>query len=303
MRKKKQNKIQMRGSDIVFNVIAYAVFSVLIIVFAYPFYFLLISTISDNKMVELNKVFLYPIGVHFQNYLNVFKLERFQSSAWVSIVRTGLGTLTATLFTFYSAYFFTKQHMWRRKIWYRFIVTTMYLGAGIIPIYLNFKMLGLLNNFWIYILPGLVGAYNVILMKTFIESLPPSLEESAEIDGAGYLTRMMWIALPLSKPIIATISLFKAVAHWNSFFDTKMYISDPKLYTLQFTLYEYNEQVKAAQEILLQMGIESANQATAASTVSLRLTMTAVTVIPVMCLYPFIQKYYMKGVMIGAIKG
>lgn len=303
MKKQQFKRRKLSKADIVFNVVSYTIFSLLVVIFAYPFYFLLISTISDNQMVNLNKIFLYPVGVHFQNYIDVFKLDRMRSSALISVARTLVGTLTSVLVTFYMAYFFTKEDMWHRKLWYRMKVITLYLGAGMIPVYLNIKMLGMLNSFWVYVIPGCFSAYNMILMKTFIESLPASLEESAEIDGAGYLTRLVRIVLPLSKPILATIALFSAVSQWNAIFDTKLYITNTKLYTLQFTLYEYQQQVKSIQDTLRQMEIESANLQTAASTTSLRLTMTAVTVIPIMCVYPFIQKYYMKGVMLGAVKG
>jgi ABC-type glycerol-3-phosphate transport system permease component len=127
------------------------------------------------------------------------------------------------------------------------------------------------------------------------------LEEAAEMDGAGYLSRFFLIVLPLSKPILATVGLFSAVSQWNSIFDTKLYITNSKLYTLQFVLYEYYNQIKSIQQTMDQMG--GSELVNAASTTSVRLTMTAVTVIPVMCIYPFIQKYYMKGIMIGAVKG
>ena len=303
MKKEHAKKVKMSKSDIVFQGVTYAVFSLLIVVFAYPFYYLLISTISDNQMVDMNKVFLYPIGINFRNYIEVFKLDKMRSAALVSVARTVLGTSLSVVATSYMAYFFTKDDMWHKKLWYRLVVSTMYFSAGLIPAYLNIKMLGLLNTFWIYVLPGCLGAYNLILVKTFMESLPGSLEESAEIDGAGYLTRFIRIVLPLSKPILATIALFCAVSHWNSMFDTKLYISDTKLYTLQFVLYEYQQQVKSIQEYLVGMGMEDANMASASSTTALRLTMTAVTVAPIMCVYPFIQKYYMKGMMLGAVKG
>ncbi len=303
MKKKRSNKIRMTGMDITFQVVMYTIFAILMVIFAYPFYYLLISTISSNQMVNLNKVFLYPIGVHFRNYLDVFKLEKIRTSALISLARTVVGTLLTTGVTFYMAYFFTKENMWHRKLWYRMKIITMYLAAGIVPVYLNMKMFGLLNSFWVYVVPGCFGAYNMILMKTFIESLPPSLEEAAEIDGAGYLSRLVRIVLPLSKPIIATIALFSAVGQWNAVFDTKMYINDPGLHTLQFTLYEYQQQVKGVQEMLTQMGLEHLEMAGATSTTSLRLTMTAVTVIPIICVYPYIQKFYMKGVMLGAVKG
>lgn len=303
MKKNNGNAIKRTKGEFAFDVFLYVLFFVLIIVFAYPFYYLLISTISDNSLVSINKIFLYPIGIHFRNYLDVFKLERVYSAALISVGRTVIGTVLAIIVNFYVAYFFTKQNMWGRKVWYRFVIISMYFTAGMIPTYLNIKMLGLLNSFWVYIIPTCFTVYWMILIKTYIESLPPELEESAEIDGAGYLTRMFRIVLPLSKPILATIALFSAVRQWNSIFDTKMYITDTDLYTLQFTLYEYQQQVKSVQDTLTQMGLGNAHLATATSTQSLRLTMTAVTVIPIMCVYPFIQKYYMKGIMLGAVKG
>ena len=303
MKRIKKSKKKMTASDIIFNVICYIIYSILIIVFAYPFYYLFICTISDNNLVNLNKVILYPIGVHFGNYVDVLRLDKIRTAALISFVRTLLGTGLSLVVTSYMAYFFSKEGMWHRKLFYRFVVATMYFTAGMIPDYLNIKMLGLMNNFWVYIIPGCFSVYNMILVKTYMESLPPALEESAEIDGAGYLTRYFKIVLPLSKPILATIGLFAAVSHWNQMFDTKMYITNSKIFTLQFVLYEYYQQVKSIQETLEQMGGSAAQFSSAVSSLSVRLTMTAVTIIPIMCVYPFIQKYYMKGIMVGAVKG
>ena len=299
--KKHTGKVKMSQSDIIFHVIAYLIFSLVILVFAYPFYYLLICTISDNRMVNLNQIVLYPIGVHFSNYVEVFKLERIQTSAIISVLKTVIGTASSLLVTSYMAYFFSKENMWHRKLFYRFTVATMYFSAGMIPIYLNIKMLGMLNSFWVYIIPHCFSVYNMILVKTYMESLPASLEESAEIDGAGYLTRFVKIVLPLSKPILATVGLFAAVSQWNNVFDTKLYITNSKIYSLQFVLYEYYQQVKSVQETLAEMGVSELSNL--ASSQSVRLTMTAVTVIPIMLVYPFIQKYYMKGIMMGAVKG
>lgn len=303
MAKKSTNRIKKTKADLVFNIFAYTIFSLLIIIFAYPFYYLLINTISDNELVNMNKVVLYPIGIHFNNYIGVLTLDRLKDAAIVSVARTLIGTFSTLLFTAYAGYVFSKPEMWGRKVWYRLAVTTMYISAGMIPIYLNVKNLGLMNSFWVYVVLHLFSAYNMILVKTYIESLPPSLEESAEIDGAGYLTRFFRIVLPLSKPILATIGLFAAVTHWNNMFDTKMYITKQKLFTLQYVLYEYYEQVKSIQETMVQNGMDPGLMQELASATTTRLTMTAVTVIPIMCVYPFIQKYYMKGIMIGAVKG
>lgn len=298
-------KKKMTGSDLVFHCISYVIFSLLIFVCAYPFYYLLICTISNNKLVSLNKITFWPQGIHFQNYIDLIKLENLPRALINTLIRTALGTTLNVFCTAYMAYFFTKEQMWHRKFWYRLMVATMYFSAGMIPGYLNNKMLGLVNNFWVYIIPGLISVYNLILIKTFMESLPASLEEAALVDGAGYLNRFFRVVLPLSKPILATIALFCAVGHWNDFFTTKLYITSPRLYTLQFLLYEYLNQISAAQAAMTPEELQALDAASAqiASQNSIRMTLTAIATIPIMCVYPFVQKYYVKGIMIGAVKG
>lgn len=190
--------------------------------------------------------------------------------------------------------------MWGRKFWYRMCVATMYFSAGMIPIYLNNKMLNLTNTFWIYIIPGLISIYNLVLVKTSIEAMPAELEESSYLDGAGYLTRFFRIVLPLQKPILATIALFTAVAHWNDFFTTKLYITNPKLNTMQFLLYELINQIQAQ---AAQITNDTQLSANAVTPTSIRLTLTAFVIIPIMLVYPFVQKYFTKGIMMGAVKG
>ena len=176
----------------------------------------------------------------------------------------------------------------------------MYFSAGMIPVYLNNKMLHLLNTFWIYVIPGMVSVYNLVLIKTSIEAIPPDLEESAYLDGAGYLTRLFRIVLPLQKPILATVALFCAVGHWNDFFTTKLYITRPGLYTMQFLLYELINQIQAQST---QITDDSQLAASSVTPTSIRLTLTAFVVIPIMLFYPFAQKYFTKGIMVGAVKG
>lgn len=293
----------MSAADITYNVLCGIVFAVFSAVCIFPFYYLFICTISDPALVEVGKIVLLPKGLTLQNYMEVLRLPNLGNAALITLGRTAFGTVSSLLVTSYLAYFFTKTEMWGRKFWYRAVVATMYFSAGMIPVYLNNKMLGLLNSFWIYIIPGLVGVYNMILVKTSMESVPAELEESAVLDGAGYLTRFGKIILPLQKPILATVGLFTAVGHWNDFFTTQLYITKPKLYTLQFLLYEFQNQVKNAAS-----QINSASEAAGAGgsniqPTGIRLTLTAIVIIPIMLVYPFIQKYYVKGVMIGAVKG
>ncbi len=302
--KQRRRRIKHSSGDIVFNIINYSFFTLFMLICLFPFYYVFINTISANDQVDLGRVLFFPTGVHFNNYIEVLKMERIGLAAAVSLARTLLGTLLALLGSSYMAYLFTKQDMWRRKVWYRMVIATMYFSAGMIPGYLNLRMLGLTNTFWVYVIPGIFPVYNMILIKTYIESISPALEESAEIDGAGYLVRYARIVLPLCTPILATVALFSAVGHWNAYMDTLLYVSNYRLYTLQYLLYTYmNTAISLAQQIATGLDVNEVNPATAISPTSVRLTITIVVIVPSIMVYPFLQRYYVKGIMIGAVKG
>lgn len=251
-------------------------------------------------MVEVGAITWRPVGIHFNNYKKIFEINNLGNSIVVTLLRTFGGTFLSVATTAYLAYFFTRQEMWARKFWYRACVATMYFSAGLIPAYLNNKNLHLTNTFWIYIIPGMISVYNMVLIKTSMEAIPPDLEESAYLDGAGYFTRLFRIVLPLQKPILATVALFTAVGHWNDFFTTKLYVTNPKLYTMQFLLYELLSQVQAQAAQITDNALAAA---TTATPTSIRLTLTAFVIIPIMLVYPFVQKYFTKGIMMGAVKG
>ena len=293
MKKKKMNR-----EDKVFNIIGILVFSIITLICFYPFYYLLICTISDQQLVNMNQIMLLPKGINFKNYVEIFQVQNLFNAACVSVARTVCTTAVRLICTSYMAYLFTKKQMWGHKFWYRFTVITMYFSAGMIPEYLNNRMLGLTNSFWVYVIPASISVYNMVLVKTNIEAMPPSLEESAYLDGAGYLKRFFYVVLPLQKPILATVSLFTAVNQWNDFFTTKLYITDTKLYTLQFLLYELLNQITAAAN-----QINNANPFAAITPTGIRLTLTAIVIIPIICVYPFVQKFYVKGLMVGSVKG
>lgn len=288
----------MTREDRIYNITAIIFFVILTLICVYPFYYLMICTISDQKMVDLNQIILLPHGINFQNYVEIFHVQNLANSFFISVARTVCTTALSLVCTSYMAYFFTKQNMWGHKFWYRFTVITMYFSAGMIPEYLNNRMLGLNNTFWVYVIPAAISVYNMVLVKTNIEAMSPELEESAYLDGAGYLTRFFKIVLPLQTPILATISLFTAVNQWNDFFTTKLYITNTKLYTLQFLLYELLNQVTAAAE-----QIDAAATVSTITPTGIRLTLTAIVVIPIICVYPFVQRFYVKGLMVGAVKG
>lgn len=303
-RSARAGRIPAERGEVAFQAVNYFVFFLFALICFYPFYFLFINTISRNDYVDLGLVMFVPTGVHLQNYVNIFKLNRIGNAALVSLARTVIGTVLPLLCTAVLGYLFSKQHMYRRKLLYRFMIVTMYFSAGMIPGYMNIKMLGLMNSFWVYIIPNVVQIYNMVLIKTFIESLPASLEESAQMDGASYTQRFVRIVFPLSKPILATVALFTAVSQWNSFMDTLLYITDSKLYTMQFLLYEYlNQSTAIASSISQSTDMSQVDAAMKISSAAVRNTMTVITIIPIICVYPFIQRYYVQGVMIGAVKG
>ena len=181
----------------------------------------------------------------------------------------------------------------------------MYFSAGLIPWYMNLRMLGFLDNFWVYVIPGLVSPYNVILVKTFIEGLPPSLEESATLDGAGYTRVFISIIMPLITPILATLCIFSAVGQWNSFTDTMMLMPSGKYYTLQFLLYKYQNEASSLAALVrnAQDANALANISTKQTALSVRMTVAMVVTFPILLVYPFFQRYFVKGIMIGAVKG
>lgn len=305
MSAKVKTKKHFAAEDVVFNIINYTFFILFALICAFPFYYLFINTISNNELVSSGQITLIPREVHFDNYINLTKIDALGKSFVVSVARTVLGTVLMVLASAMVGYLVTKQEMWGRKFWYRFLVITMYFNSGLIPWYLNMSMLGLTNNFLAYIIPSIMSPYNVILVKTYIESIPAELEESASIDGAGYFTIFRKIIFPLCKPILATIAIFGAVGHWNSFTDSIILMSgNPDLHTLQHRLYTYLNQATNLAQVV--QGTSSIGDSVGQAAVNLRpikFTVAMATVIPILVVYPFMSKYFEKGIMLGAVKG
>lgn len=303
--KKHKKMYRTTPGDVVFNIINYAFFSVFTFSCIFPFYYLFINTVSDNELVKRGLINFYPKGFNIDNYIALREVGDLGTSFMITITRTLLGTALMVLASAFVGYIVTKQEMWHRSFWYRFLVITMYFNAGLIPTYLNMDLLGLTQNYLVYILPGIVAPYNIILVKTYIESIPAELEESASIDGASYMTVFTKIIWPLSKPILATIAIFGAVGHWNSFQDSLLYMQgNDQLFTLQHRLYNY---LNASSNIaaLMSQGGTAAQQAMeqALNAKVIKYTISMVSIIPIFCVYPFMQRYFEKGIMLGAVKG
>lgn len=301
-----EKKKRPEGRDLVFHSLNYLFFILFTLICIYPFYYLIINTFSANDLSANSMINFLPRKIHLQNYLSVIKIRGLGTALWVSIARTVIGTVCTVLASAFLGFMFTQQKMWGRKIWYRFIVITMYFNAGLIPMFLTMKNLNLTNSFWVYIIPAIVQPFNIILVKTYTESIPASLQEAAEIDGAGILTVFRRIILPTSTPILATIAIFAAVAQWNSFQDTLIYVTDQKLYSLQYLLYCYINQANSL-AALIKNSIGSGSSIMALATkqtpTSVRMTVTVLVVLPILFIYPLFQRYFVKGIMIGSVKG
>lgn len=304
----KKNKPQRRKlswQDAIFFGIDYAFFFVFTISCLFPFYYLFINTISDAQLVGKGMISFIPRGINIQNYLALRNVDDLGNSLLVSLARTVLGTTLMVIASGFVGYLVTKQEMWNRKFFYRFLVITMYFNAGLIPWYLNMSMLGLTNSFWAYIIPSIVAPYNIILVKTYIESIPAELEESAFIDGASHMKVFASIIWPLSKPILATIAIFGAVGNWNSFQDSLILMQNsPNLFTLQHRLYVYLNSSSNLAAVMNSAGSGSNAALDYANNGKIiKYTISMVSIIPILMVYPFMQRYFEEGIMLGAVKG
>lgn len=298
------NKIKLSASDHVFEICMIILFSLLFFLCAYPFYYIFIVSISDPALVQKTTVTFYPLGATLENYRQVFALSGIYGAFVISILRTVIGTVVTLFFTSILAYTVTKQDLPARKFFYRFAITAMYVNAGLIPWYLTMRTLGLKDNFLVYILPYAVSSYSLILIKTYMESISSSLEESAMIDGAGYFTIYSRIVMPICLPVLAAVTVFTAVNQWNQWTDNLLLVNDRNLKTLQLVLLEYlNQADSIARDARNTGGIVAGGAGTAITPFSLRMTITMVVTIPILLVYPFMQRYFISGIMIGAVKG
>lgn len=299
--KVKKNKNRLSVGDVIFFILDYIFFTIFTIACIFPFYYLFINTISDAQLVGAGLINFYPKGITLQNYIALKNVNALSVSVWVSVARTVLGTALMVMSSAFVGYLVTQKDMWHRSFWYRFLIITMYFNAGLIPWYMNMLMLGMTDHFVAYIIPGIVAPYNIILVKTYIESIPGELEESAFIDGASHM-RVFWsIVLPLSKPILATIAIFGAVGNWNSFQDSLVLMqNNDSLYTLQHRLYIYLNTTSNLGNVMNEAGSKvNYND----NTLVTKYTISMVSIIPILIVYPFMSRYFEEGIMLGAVKG
>jgi len=288
-----------------FTTVNVTVFIILTFLCIYPFYYLIINSVSANNLSAAGEVTWIPRQVHLSNYREVLRLPGLTRAMFISVARTVLGSFCTVMASAFMGFLFSKRNFWLRKFWYRAVVITMYFSAGLIPTYLNIHSLGLQNNFLVYILPVIVSPYNIILVKTYVESTPYELQEAAQIDGAGLYKVFFTLILPIVMPIIATILTFASVWQWNAFQDNLLYMTQSHLNTLQYTLFRFINQATVLANLIreAQDAEAAANIMLQQNPVSVNMTVSVIVILPILFVYPFMQKYFVKGIMLGAIKG
>ena len=288
--------------DAVFNILLYAFMVILAIVTIYPFWNTLAISLNDAVDSLRGGIALLPRKFTIQNYLTLLSNKSIYHAAFISVARTVIGVCLQLFCTAMLAYVLSrKEFAFKKQVTFIFILT-MYFDGGLIPSYLLTRTLGLTNNFLVYVIPGLISAFNLIVMRTFMEEIPDSFFESGKMDGAGDFRMFIQIMLPLSKPVLATIALFIGVGQWNSWFDTFIYCSsNPDLYTLQ---YELLKVVASTQNQGIGRSVNyMANSGAARITpVAIRATITIVVIVPIMFVYPFLQKHFVAGLTLGGVK-
>jgi putative aldouronate transport system permease protein len=262
-----------------------------------PFYYVILTSISDPHLVREGQLILWPKGFDLTAYSIILDNDRFITSFVNTINRTVIGVVSNLALQLTFAYVLSKRYLPGQKLLMLYIIITMLFHGGIIPTYLIVKATGLINTIWALVIPTAISTWNVILLKSFFENIPDSLEESAKIDGANDWTIFYKIYVPLSTASVATIGLFIAVTHWNSYMDAVIYINSTKLQVLQIFLRDMVVQMEMA-TVLGDMGVLNDT-----SSLSVRTASIFLVALPIIIVYPFIQKYFVKGVMLGAVKG
>ncbi|MCS7202030.1 MAG: carbohydrate ABC transporter permease [Dictyoglomus sp.] len=288
--------------DKIFDVINYSLMVLLVVVTIYPFLYVLAVSLNDPFDAIKGGITIFPRVFTLDNYREIFNYPLIGQAALISTLRTVIGTIVSVVSTAMVAYVLSRRDFFANKFVTILFLITMYVGGGLVPEYLLIRSLGLMNKFLVYILPGLLNPFNIILVRAYIDQLPMELQESAMIDGANDITIFFKVVFPLCLPVLATIALFIAVGHWNSWFDTYLYCGGNKaLTTLQYELQKILANA-AASSTIDYYSILDPMKTMRVTPQSLRMAMTIITTLPIIFVYPFLQKYFIKGMTLGAIK-
>ena len=298
---KRSNRIRTSVQDKTFDAVNVAIMLLLLAVYIWPIWFVIIASFSDPMEVQLGKVLFLPSKLSIQSYIELIN----RSSIWTgyrnSLIYLVSGTFLDMVFTICAAYPLSRRDFMLRRPVMVFLLITMYFSGGLIPMYMLVKALGLINTIWCILLSGALSVYNILIMRSyFMNSIPSALQEAAVLDGANSYQYLIKVVLPLSKPVLAVIALYNAVGRWNDYYTALVYLHNEDMYPLQLVLREILDSVTAKSTDITN-NLDMTDQVKLAQ--SLKYSSIIVATIPIMLIYPFVQKYFVKGVMIGAVKG
>ncbi len=296
-------RVTKKSTDL-FNVFNYMLMLIMGIITLYPFLNVLAVSLNDSIDTVRGGITIFPRAFTLDSYKEILGYDGLIKGFEISVLRTVTGTAIGLLCTSMLAYTLSREDYFARKFIGGIFIVTMYIGGGLIPDYMLIRHLGLFGNFMVYILPGLIGVFNVIVIRSFIDGLPYELQESAKLDGANDLIIFFRIVMPLCTPVLSVMALFIAVGHWNSWFDTYLYCNGKEnLTTLQFELQKILQQTQIlsgdGQNPFRQL---DPNKHITVSPKSIQMAMTIVATIPILLVYPFVQNYFVKGMTVGAVK-
>jgi putative aldouronate transport system permease protein len=288
-------------SDLVFDVFVYVILTVVLLIVVYPLYFVVIASISDPLSVLAGDVILTPKNLNLESYRMVFRDSSVMTGYRNTIFYTVVGTTVNMILSTAAAYALSCRNLKGKGVILGMMVFTMFFNGGLIPTFITINNLGLLDTIWVMILPTAISTYNVMIMRTFfLNSIPYELQEAAIVDGASHFNILFNVILPLSKPILAVMVLYYAVRHWNSYFSAMIYLSDHNKYPLQLVLRRILIQSQASEESLIDAQ-GTFNRMLQGET--MKYALIIVVSAPVLCMYPFLQKYFVQGIMVGSVKG
>jgi putative aldouronate transport system permease protein len=288
----------------VFKVFNIMFMLLIMVVMLFPYLNVIAKAFNDGGDTALGGITIFPREFTLVNFKTLLQNSQIVLAAGVSVARVICAVVISLLVQFLAAYGFTKKNLWGRSQLLMFLTIPMFFGGGLIPIYILYAKIGFLNNFMVYIIPHAFNLYNMIIIRTYINTIPVSLEESAKLDGANEFTVFFRIILPLSMPIVATIALWTAVGQWNDWTTTLYFMTKPKLYTLQYILMQVLKETERITKLVQEAALEGREMHVEikATPESLQSAQIVLTTIPIILVYPFLQKYFIKGVTVGAIK-
>ena len=285
--------------NILFSVITYTIIGVFAFICIFPLFYVLAYSLTPYEEYLKDPLRMIPKEISFVAYKQLFAFPLMKTGLLSTLIITIVGTILSVGLLCLTAYPLSKTGLKGRNFIMLMITFTMFFNGGMIPNYMLIKGLNLLDSYWSLILPGAISAYNLILMRNFVATIPPSLEEAAVIDGANEFTVLRKVIIPLSKPAIATFVLFHAVGHWNSYFNAILYISSRDKWPLMLIV---REMVVDSGTSMIQQGVVDGAQ-NLAQPFTLKMAIIVATILPIICVYPFVQKYFMKGMLLGSVKG